>query len=347
MKWFSSITVALALVVAAALNSVPAQAQEVTLRLHTLIPPPANPVKTFLQPWADKILKDSNGRLKIEVYPSMQLGGKPPQLVDQARDGVVDIVWTLPGYTAGRFPIAEVFELPFVHTDPLATTLALQDYQAKYLKDEFKDYHVLLLHVHGGALFMTKGVAITSIADLKGRKIRTATRVGGWFLEALGATPVGAPVPQVAQMLSKGVIDGAMLPYEIAPALKMQELASDFSILAGDQTRMNTSLFAFLMNKDSYAKLPPDLKKVIDDNSGANLAALAGQNWADIELAGQKVMESKSKNKFHVIPAAEVAKMKAASGSTIDRWLKEMKDKGLDGDAMLADARAMVAKYTK
>ena len=148
-------------------------------------------------------------------------------------------------------------------------------------------------------------------------------------------------------MLSKGVIDGAMLPYEIAPALKMQELATDFSILSGDQTRMNTSLFAFLMNKDSYAKLPPDLKKVIDDNSGANLAKLAGQNWADIELAGQKVMESKSKNKFHVIPASEVAKMKAASASTIDRWLKEMKDKGLDGDAMLADARAMVAKYTK
>ena len=347
MKWFSTIAAASVLVVAVLLGSSPAPAQEVTLRLHTLIPPPANPVKTFLKPWTEKVEAASNGRLKIEIFPSMQLGGKPPQLVDQARDGVVDIVWTLPGYTAGRFPIAEVFELPFVHTDPLATTQALQDFQAKYLQDEFKDYHVLLLHVHGGSLFMTKGVAINSVDDLKGRKIRTATRVGGWFLQSLGATPIGAPVPQVAQMLSKGVIDGAMLPYEIAPALKMQELASDFSTLSGGQTRMNTSLFAFLMNKDSYAKLPPDLKKVIDDHSGTNIAEWAGQNWAEIELAGQKVMESKQKNKFHVIPPAEVAKMKAAAGSTIDRWLEQMKAKGLDGEAMLAEARALVAKYTK
>jgi TRAP-type C4-dicarboxylate transport system substrate-binding protein len=206
---------------------------------------------------------------------------------------------------------------------------------------------VLLLHVHGGSLFMTRDMAITKVSDLEGRKIRTATRVGGWFLKSLGAVPIGAPVPQVPQMMSKGVIDGAMLPYEIAPALKMQELASNFSTLAGDQTRMNTSLFSLLMNKDSYAKLPPDLKKVIDDLSGRNIAEWAGQNWAEIEESGRKVMASQSKNKFHVIPAAEVAKMKAAAKPTIDRWLAEMKDKGHDGEKMLAEARALVAKYSK
>lgn len=329
------------------LGALPAKSEEVTLRLHTLIPPVANPIKTFLQPWADKVGKDSGGKLKVEVYPSMQLGGKPPQLVDQVKDGVVDIVWTLPGYTAGRFPITEVFELPFVHTTPQATTLALQDFQEKYLKDEYKDYHVLLLHVHGGSLFMTKGDPVLKVSDLNGRKIRTATRVGGWYLKSLGAVPIGAPVPQIPQMLSKGVIDGVMLPYEIAPGFKLQELANHFSTLAGDQSRMNTSVFCFLMNKDSYAKLPPDLKKVIDDNSGRNIAEWAGQNWADIEESGRKVMASVSSNQFHVIPADEVAKMKAAAEPTVERWLKEMKDKGIDGNKLLAEARALVAKYTK
>jgi len=346
---FASVRTTLAIVAAGAAIALsgPAAAQQVTLRLHTLIPPPANPYKTFLQPWADKVLKASGGRLKIQLYPSMQLGGKPPQLVDQVKDGVVDLVWTLPGYTAGRFPKLEVFELPFVHRDPLSSTLALQDYQKKHLQDEFKDYRVILLHVHAGSLFMTKGKAITKMSDLKGLKIRTATRAGGWYLKSLGAIPIGAPLPQIPQMLSKGVIEGAMLPFEIAPAIKMQELATNFTELSGSQPRMNTSTFGLLMNKASYARLPNDLKKVIDDLSGNNIAKWVGQNWADIEIPARKIMESKKKNKFHMMPPAEVAKMKAAAKPAIDRWLKQMKAKGIDGVELLADARAMIAKYAK
>lgn len=347
VRKIQGLTVIAAIFAALALSSVPATAQQVTLRLHTLVPPPSNPIKTFLKPWTERIAKASNGKLKVQIYPSMQLGGKPPQLVDQVRDGVVDIVWTLPGYTAGRFPKLEVFELPFVHTDPLSTTLALQDFQAKHLREEFKDYHVLLLHVHAGSLFMTKRTAITRMSDLKGLKIRTATRAGGWYLKSLGAVPIGAPLPQIPQMLSKGVIEGAMLPFEIAPAIKMQELATHFTQLSGNQPRMNTSTFGLLMNKASYAKLPADLKKVIDDNSGRNIARWVGQNWADIEVPARKVMESKKKNKFHMMPASEVAKMKAAAKPAIDRWLKQMKAKGIDGAALLADARSLIAKYSK
>ena len=347
VRKIQGLTVIAAILAALALSGVPATAQQVTLRLHTLVPPPSNPIKTFLKPWTERIAKASNGKLKVQIYPSMQLGGKPPQLVDQVRDGVVDIVWTLPGYTAGRFPKLEVFELPFVHTDPLSTTLALQDFQAKHLKEEFKDYKVLLLHVHAGSLFMTKRTVITKMSDLKGLKIRTATRAGGWYLKSLGAVPIGAPLPQIPQMLSKGVIEGAMLPFEIAPAIKMQELATHFTQLSGNQPRMNTSTFGLLMNKASYAKLPADLKKVIDDNSGRNIARWVGQNWADIEVPARKVMESKKKNKFHMMPASEVAKMKAAAKPAIDRWLKQMKAKGIDGAALLADARSLIAKYSK
>ena len=343
-----ALTAMAAVIAVVAVSTPSATAQQVTLRLHTLVPPPANPIKTFLKPWTEKVLKDSGGKLKVQIYPSMQLGGKPPQLVDQVKDGVVDIVWTLPGYTAGRFPNIEVFELPFVHTNPLATTLALQDFQDKHLKDEFKDYHILLLHVHAGSMFMMKrGKAITRISDIKGRKIRTATRAGGWYLKALGAVPIGAPVPAIPQMLAKGVIDGVLLPYEIAPAFKLQELTSNFSVLEGSQPRMNTSTFSFLMNKQSYAKLPADLKKVIDNNSGRNIARWAGQNWADIEVPSKKVMASKKNNKFYTIPAAEVAKLKTAAKPAIAQWLKQMKGKGIDGDTLLKDARALIAKYTK
>ena len=325
----------------------PVVAQQVTLKLHSFLPPPSNPVKTFLKPWIEKVTKESKGTLKVQYYPSMQLGGKPPQLADQVRDGVVDMAYTLPGYTAGRFPKLEVFELPFIHKNALSTALAIQDFQKKHLADEFKDYHVILLHNHAGSMFMTKKVKIRRVSDLKGLKIRTATRAGGWYLKSLGAVPIGAPLPKIPQMLSKGVIEGALLPFEIAPAIKMQELASNFIQLSGDQPRMNTSTFAFLMNKNSYKKLSNAHKRVIDKLSGKNIARWAGQNWDDIEKPGEKVMRSKKKNSFLTIPPAEVAKLKAAAKPAIARWIKIMKKKGVNGEQLINDARSLIAKYNK
>lgn len=101
-----------------------AWAEKVTLKFHSFPPTPANSNAKFVKPWADKVAAESNGDIKVEMYPSMQLGGKPPQLVDQVRDGAVDIIWTVAGYTAGRFPRLEVFDLPFMAASATATSQA-------------------------------------------------------------------------------------------------------------------------------------------------------------------------------------------------------------------------------
>jgi TRAP-type C4-dicarboxylate transport system substrate-binding protein len=274
------------------------------------------------------------------------LGGKPTQLLDQAKDGVVDIIWGLPGFTPGRMPRVEPFELPFVHKDPLSTTLALQDFQDKHLGPDLKDYHPLLLHVHAGFLFQTKK-PVLKLEDLKGMKIRAASRGGVWMLEAFGATGVGMPLPRIPQALSKGVIDGVTLPYEIAPAVKTQDLVSHFSELAGDQPRLGTNIFTLLMNKKKYQSLPADLKRVLDANSGRNVAKWAGETWAQIEVPGKKVVASKKKNKFHTISLAEADRMKKAAQPVFDRWYAEMKKIGVDGPALVSDARALIEKYSK
>ncbi len=345
-KSFCLTLLAIAVMIAPFVSAIkPVAAQAVTLRMHTFIPPVANPAKTFLIPWAQKVEKESNGRIKIQHFWAMQLGGKAPQLLDQARDGVVDIVWALPGFTPGRMPRVEPFELPFVHKDALSTTLALQDYQEKHLGPDLKDYHPLLIHVHQGFLFQSRK-PIRTMEDIKGQKLRAASRGGVWLLEALGATGIGLPLPQIPQALSKGVIDGVTLPYEIAPAVKTPDLVKYFSELSGDRPRLGTNIFTFLMNKDSYAKLPDDLKKVIDNNSGRNIAEWAGQNWVDIEEPGRKVVESKKKNVFITISPEETQKIKDAAQPVFDRWIEEMKDNNIDGAALLKDARALVAKYS-
>jgi TRAP-type C4-dicarboxylate transport system substrate-binding protein len=323
----------------------PAAAQTITLKLSHFVPPVAPPHVTFLAPWAARVEKESGGRLKIQIFPSMQLGGTPPQLVDQIRDGVVDIGWTVTGYTAGRFPKTEVFEIPFLHTSALATTLALQDYYEKHLRDEYKDYHVLLLHVHGGAL-VHASKPMLKLEDYKGLKIRTPNRGGSVFLRGVGASPVGAPVPEVPQMLSKGVIDGALLPYEIANPLKIHELVKYHSEFAGPQPRIGTTVFLFGMNKKRYESLPPDLRKVIDDNSGRHIAAMAGQNWDEIEKPG-KAAAAKAGNSFPVMPLAEVERVRTAVRPEIEKFLKELAGAGFDANALYAEAQALIGKHAK
>jgi TRAP-type C4-dicarboxylate transport system substrate-binding protein len=333
------------LMVALALWAGPAAAQPITLKLSHFVPPVAPPHATFLAPWAEKVEKASGGRLKVQIFPSMQLGGTPPQLVDQIRDGVIDIGWTLPGYNPGRFPRTEVMEVPFVHTNALATTLALQDYAEKYLREEYRDYHVLLLHAHGGTL-VHASKAIVKLEDYKGLKIRTPNRAGSVYLRAVGANAVGAPVPEVPQMLSKGVIDGALLPYEIARPLKIHELVKFHSELAGPQPRLGTSVFLFAMNKKKYESLPPDLRKVIDDHSGRHIAAWAGQNWDDIEKPGKQAAQQAG-NQFPIMPLGEVERVRTVIKPEIDKYLKELSATGFDANAAYAEAQALVKKYTK
>ena len=129
------------------------QAQEHVLRLHHFLPAQQQNQQNVIEPWAQKIEQESGGRIKIEIYPSMQLGGKPPQLLDQVRDGLADIVWALPAYTPGRYPKIAVFELPFMISTAEATSQALQAYYEAHARDEFSDFKVLWFHVHGRGLF--------------------------------------------------------------------------------------------------------------------------------------------------------------------------------------------------
>jgi len=329
-----------------ALEPTASNAQEVTLRVHSFLPPVANPMKHFVYPWAEKVQKESNGRIKVQVFPSMQLGGKAEQLLTQVRDGVVDVAWTLPGFTPGVMPKLEIFELPFLHRSTNATVRSLQEYVPKYMKKDFEPYHILLVHCHAGALFMTRD-PINKVEDFKGMKLRAYSRTNAWILEALEAAPLQVALPELAPMLSKGTVNGSILPFEIAPAVKMQDLTNYFTTLAPPQPRLSTSIFTFLMNKQKYESLPPDLKKVIDNNSGPNLVDLAIKTWDQIELEGEKVMHTKSKNKFVQLSAEETAKFKKKVQPVFDRFVKLLDDGGDNGKQILAEVEALEAKYSK
>ena len=322
-----------------------AQAQEVTLRLHQLLPAQATIPALAITPWIAKVQQESGGRIKIDHYPAMQLGGAPPSLVDQARDGVVDIIWTVLGYTPGRFPKSEAFELPFMVTTGEATSKAYYDFVQAHALDEFKGTKPLALHTHGPGLIHVKGNGVRSLDDMKGLKLRGPTRVITNMLGKLGATAVGMPVPAVPESLSKGVIDGAVIPWEVTVALKVAELTNAHTSFTGTHG-LYTATFAMLMNQESYDRLPADLKKVIDANSGAETAALFGQAMDAGDKTGLKIAQDRG-NTLITLDAAETERWQKAAQPVVEEWIAEMKGKGVDGAALVADAKALIAKYTK
>ncbi len=322
-----------------------ANAQEVTLKMHHFLPPVSNAHAKFLKPWADKVGMESGGRIKIDIFPSMQLGGTPPQLFDQARDGVADLVWTLPGNTPGRFPSIEAFELPFVANKRAAVnSKALQEYAEANLKDEFKDVKPICFWAHDhGLIHSTRKVA--NLDDLKGIKLRFPTRLAGEALKSLGVNAIGMPIPQVPEAMAQRVIDGAVVPWEVVPALKLQELVKFHAEIPGSPT-LYTATFILAMNRAKYDSMPADLKAVIDKNSGIGTAAIAGNVWDEQAKVVSEIV-AKRGNTITVIDEAEAAKWRKTTEPVIEAWLKGMKDKNLDGGKLLDNAKALLAKYEK
>jgi len=320
--------------------------QEVVLKVAHFLPPGSTAHAKFITPWCDKINKESAGKLKCQIYPAMQLGGTPPQLIDQARDGIADIVWTLPGYSAGRFPAIEVFELPFMTKTAEGSSRAIWEYVKanKLDQTEFKDVHPILFHVHDeGQLHLVKA-PIKQMVDFKGLKLRAPTRQTNKFLAALGATPVGMPVPQVSDALSKGVIDGAMLPWEVVPSVKVQELVKFHSEGDPKARAIYTTAFIFAMNKARYDGLSPELKKVIDANGGAEASAWVGKVW-DQSATGARKLAADRGNQFNTVGADELKKWEQAGQPVVDSWVSEVSAKGFDGKALLKNARELIQKY--
>lgn len=315
-----------AFVAAAALGlalCAPAQAAEVNLNLAHFMPA-SSWQQQFFTSWAKAVEKESGGRIHVTIYPAQTLG-KAPQGYDNARTGVADIAWTVQGYTAGRFPLSEVVELPGLFKTAEVGSCAFQKlYDSGALKAEYNDTHVLFVHTHGPGHLHTRGKAVTTLADLKGLKIRRPTPVIGKLLEDLGAQPVGMPAPAIYEAMQRGTIDGYMLPWEAVKGFRTYEVSDQHT-----EFGFYSLAFVLTMNKADYQRLPPDLKKVIDDNSGLKWAIRAGKGFDKGDIAGKAI--ALKTGTLHKIEGDELSKWQAAADRITKWYLNQLDSKGLPG----------------
>lgn len=322
-----------------------AHAQTVKLKVSHFLPPMSNFQRTVLEPWCDALKQDSAGRLECEIYPALQMGGTPPQLLGHVRDGIADIVWTSPSYTASLFPTMEAIELPFmVPGDGLGGSRAMWEFYQKHAAQEFERYKVLSISTGSGMVLNTMKGPLATMADLKGLKLRSVSRISSKMISALGAIPVSMPVTQMTESISRGVADGALAPWDLVGAVKLDETTRFHTEFPSNKPTLLAVSMAMLMNKQKYESLPAELKAVIDKHSGPALVDRFGHSW-DQSNASSRKRTLELGNTVIPLPDAEYEKMRQAVTAVEAEWIAEVKPKGLDGAGLITAARAISAKH--
>jgi TRAP-type C4-dicarboxylate transport system substrate-binding protein len=314
-----------------------------TLKLHHSFSAVSGVHDKFLVPWARKVESESGGRIRVDLFPSMQLGGAPAALFDQARDGSADIVWAAPSLTPGRFPKIETFELPFLPSRrALVSSKALADFATANLQDEFRDFYPICFSCSDSAVIhATQPVRTTE--DMKNFKVHVQTRLAAEAMRALGAYPVVMPSAQLPAAITEHVVDGCLDPWHLVPPLRLNDLLRSHTEFSDHSPSARTYVLA--MNKASYDRLPRELKSVIDANSGQIAAAMAGAMWDQQAAAVANMVAERGDLIVTLLPEA-VARWRKATEPVIDAWRKETREQKIDGAKLIAAANVLLAKYT-
>lgn len=285
-------------------------------------------------PWAKKIEEESNGRLKIEIYPSATLS-KPGVTYEAAAKGTIDIGMQAHGYTAGRFPLTQILELPGLSNTAAQQTCILHKlYDDGVISKEYEDSHMLYMIGTGPGALHTIDKPIRTPADMKGLRIRQPSAVASYIIQTVGAAPVGMPAPDTYTSLQRGVIDGLSFAWQPVRAFRLDELVNTHTNIP-----FYSAALVVTMNKDKYQSLPDDLKKIIDDNSGITMAAKAAQVF---DMANNEIMaEARAKGDV-MIEVPDPLNDPDWSGPLIEgsqKYLDEVKATGLDAQSVYEKAK--------
>lgn len=313
------------------------EAKKLSLKYAHFMPAGSWQNQTLFKDWAAAVANESEGALGITVFPAQTLG-KAPAGYDNAKNGITDIAWTVQGYTANRFPLSQIVELPGLFETAEVGSCAFQKlYDSGSLDKEYEETHVLYVHTHGLGHLSTKNKAVTTLAELKGLKIRRPTAVIGKLLSELGAEPVGMPAPRIYESVQHGTIDGFMLPWEAVSGFRADEVTTHHT-----EFGFYSLAFVATMHKKTYENLSTDLKKIIDNNSGMKWALIAGRGYDKGDA--DALPKIKKSGTIQQIDPTEKSKWVEAGQRATKTYLAELDAKGLPGTETYNKVKSYVSE---
>jgi TRAP-type C4-dicarboxylate transport system substrate-binding protein len=302
---------------------------------------PTHIFAVYLDSWTKELKEKSNGRLNITIFPANVMG--PVQnYADYARTGVADITWFLHGATPGRFPLTEVIQLPYMVGSSEIGTQVLNDPEVlNLLAPEYQGLKILYLLTHQPGNLHTTRKPVRTVEDTKGLRIRFASVTIKSFIAELGGTPVGVPPSGIADALQKGTIDGCFVDYG----------GADTAFHLGGIIKYTTEMYSYVssfgvvMNPSSFAKLPPDLQKLIEDTTRPRVDAI-GKLWDSADAPGKKYLMSEGATPITLSPDQDVLFKKIGAEDTA-KVLAELDAKGLGATKVHSAMKAAADKYAK
>jgi TRAP-type C4-dicarboxylate transport system substrate-binding protein len=303
--------------------------------------PPSHIQSKLAEAWCKEVEKRTNGRVKVEYYAGQTLT-KAKQCYDGVVTGLSDIGFSVLAYTGGRFPVLSAIDLPLGYTSGKVATAIANDFLQTFNPKEIQDTKVMYLHAHGPGLVHTRDKPVRKLEDLKGLKLR-GHGTSAKFQKALGAIPVGKPMPECYQMIQKGVVEGASYPFE---ANKGWRLAEVTKYATAAFSAAYTTTFFVVMNKDKWNALPADIKKIIEAIN-KEWEAKHGEAWDSSDLIGVQFFLTKG-GTIIGLDSKEAARWEKAVASVADEYIAGMKKKGFSDAKKYVDfVKTALEKYQK
>ncbi len=300
---------------------------------HTMV------VEIFM-PFAKELERRTQGRVKITFYPNEALG-KAKDQYDMAVRGISDISVFIHGYTPGRFPLAQVMELPIgVPSGKIGSRILWELYE-KYMKQEYPGVKVLQLQTsEPGQVHATKKT-VKTLADLKGMRLRSPGPVQTSVLRALGGSPLTIPIPELYDALQKGMADGALLPFSAIKDFKLGEVIKHHTI-----ANLYVMTSGLVMNLNTWNSLSPGDQKIMDDLTGLRMAENSGDAFDRYaQVAREEAVKAGSE--IYQLPSAERKIWMEKARPVSETWVADMEKKGLPGKQVFQEAVSLVEKYSK
>jgi TRAP-type C4-dicarboxylate transport system substrate-binding protein len=333
----------LIVVVSGYLSADTARAQTIELKVSHYLPP-NHSIQRELTRWADELATKSNGRLKISIFPAGQMGPVPRQY-DLARTGVADIAFVLHGALPGRFPLTEVAQLPYIFNrvqggaSKAITTAEASRILTELAPELGAEYEgtkpLYFIATPSLSLFFNKE-AVREPAGMRGMRMRHNGPIGAAMLESWGAVPAAIAPAELADALSKGTINGMLFNFEAAKSFQMAE-----SIKSVTPVAASAATFALVMNAEKYKSLPDDLRKIIDDTTGASAARRVGAIYDEAEDEGRRYLAAANVQILELTPK-ERAAFEESAKPIVATNLAKAAEKGLKAKQLYDQIRSKI-----
>lgn len=290
--------------------------------------PPTHIQSKLAEAWCQEVEKRTNGEVVVEYYPGQTLS-KANQVYDGVVEGISDIGFSVLGYTRGRFPVMAVVDLPLGYSKGRVATEVVNAVYNKFQPEELMDTKVMYLHAHGPGLIHTKDKPVRKIEDMKGLKFRSHG-TSKTTIEALGGIPVPKPMPETYQMLQKGVVDGAIYPFEANKGWKLGEVAN---YCTADYSVAYTTSFFVVMNKDKWNSISAANQKIIEQINKEWIIK-HGQAWDDSDAEGIVFFLNQG-GQIIGLDGEEAERWKKAVAPIISEYAADMTKKGFNGTELV------------